>query len=252
MPFNRQEMNALIMNVPSQVSLLPTNDVLKKAWENISHKLHALYGDAVFRSWLKPLRFVDCANNVAKIGVPTRFMREWISTHYIKDIQRLWQEEKGTGDLLFEIIIQQSPAVSVQDNTPIGYGQLQAEPRPENDVHMGAPLDPRYTFDNFVVGKPNELAHAAARRIAEASEVVQGCNPLFLYGGVGLGKTHLMHAIAWHIRHTHPKRRVMYLSAEKFMYQFIKALRFKEAFAFKEQFRSVDVLIDRRCTIYQW
>ncbi len=108
---------------------------------------------------------------------------------------------------------------------------------------MGAPLDPRYTFENFVVGKPNELAHAAARRVAEAEQVVSGCNPLFLYGGVGLGKTHLMHAIAWHIRRNNPKRRVMYLSAEKFMYQFIKALRFKESFAFKEQFRSVDVLM---------
>ncbi len=108
---------------------------------------------------------------------------------------------------------------------------------------MGAPLDPRYTFENFVVGKPNELAHAAARRVAESALVVAGCNPLFLYGGVGLGKTHLMHAIAWHIRKNNPGRRVMYLSAEKFMYQFIKALRFKEALAFKEHFRSVDVLM---------
>ena len=108
---------------------------------------------------------------------------------------------------------------------------------------VGAPLDPRFTFDNFVVGKPNELAHAAARRVAENSTVVQGCNPLFLYGGVGLGKTHLMHAIAWHIRRHSPDRKVIYLSAEKFMYQFIRALRFKEALAFKEQFRSVDVLM---------
>ena len=113
----------------------------------------------------------------------------------------------------------------------------------DSDLQMGAALDPRYTFDNFVVGKPNELAHAAARRVAESAQVVAGCNPLFLYGGVGLGKTHLMHAIAWHIRRTNPSRRVLYLSAEKFMYQFIKALRFKEAFAFKEHFRSVDVLM---------
>ena len=113
----------------------------------------------------------------------------------------------------------------------------------ESDIQMGATLDPRYTFENFVVGKPNELAHAAARRVAESEQVVPGCNPLFLYGGVGLGKTHLMHAIAWHIRRNNPKRRVLYLSAEKFMYQFIKALRFKEALAFKEYFRSVDVLM---------
>jgi chromosomal replication initiator protein len=106
---------------------------------------------------------------------------------------------------------------------------------------LGAPLDPRLTFDNFVVGKPNELAHAAARRVAESHTVP--FNPLFLYGGVGLGKTHLMHAIAWHIREREPGRKVLCLSAEKFMYQFIRALRFKDTVAFKEQFRSVDVLM---------
>src|SRR5699024_10197464 len=105
----------------------------------------------------------------------------------------------------------------------------------------GAALDPRFTFDNFVVGKPNELAHAAARRVAESAPGAVPFNPLFLYGGVGLGKTHLMHAIAWHLRGHAPQRKVIYLSAEKFMYQFIKALRFKDTMAFKEQFRSVDV-----------
>ena len=107
---------------------------------------------------------------------------------------------------------------------------------------MSAPLDPRFTFENFVVGKSNELAHAAAQRVAEARAVP--FNPLFLYGGVGLGKTHLMHAIAWHIQRRTPQRKVIYLSAEKFMYQFIRALRFKDnVMAFKEQFRSVDVLM---------
>ena len=106
---------------------------------------------------------------------------------------------------------------------------------------FSAQLDPRFTFENFVVGKSNELAHAAALKVAESKAVT--FNPLFLYGGVGLGKTHLMHAIAWHIKKCHPERKVIYLSAEKFMYQFIKALRFKDTMAFKEQFRSVDVLM---------
>ncbi len=113
-------------------------------------------------------------------------------------------------------------------------------------AEVGAPLDPRFTFENFIVGKPNELAHAAARRVAEScvSEAqTVPFNPLFLYGGVGLGKTPLMHAIAWHIRTQHPRRKVIYLSAEKFMYQFIRALRFKDTVAFKDQFRSVDVLM---------
>jgi len=106
---------------------------------------------------------------------------------------------------------------------------------------MTATLDPRYTFDQFVVGKPNELAYAAARRVAESDEVT--FNPLFLYGGVGLGKTHLMHAIAWDIQRRCPDRRMIYISGEKFMYQFIRALRTKDTVSFKEAFRSVDVLM---------
>ena len=106
---------------------------------------------------------------------------------------------------------------------------------------ISAPLDPRFTFDNFVVGKPNELAYAAARRVAEAP--TPPFNPLFLYGGVGLGKTHLMHSIGLHIKKQAPERSIIYLSAEKFMYQFVRALRTKDTMAFKEQFRSVDVLM---------
>ncbi|SIS89310.1 chromosomal replication initiator protein DnaA [Insolitispirillum peregrinum] len=109
------------------------------------------------------------------------------------------------------------------------------------DDGLSAPLDPRYTFENFVTGKPNEFAYAAAQRVADSDRVA--FNPLFLYGGVGLGKTHLMHAIAWAIRERHPGRRVVYLSAEKFMYSFVKALRYKTTMDFKEQFRSVDVLM---------
>jgi chromosomal replication initiator protein len=106
---------------------------------------------------------------------------------------------------------------------------------------MTAPLDRRFTFDSFVVGKPNEFAWAAARRVAESE--IPPFNPLFLYSGVGLGKTHLMHAIAWHIRERDPRRTVGYLSAEKFMYRFIRALRYHDMMNFKEQLRSLDVLM---------
>src|SRR5437763_14721179 len=116
----------------------------------------------------------------------------------------------------------------------------------DDRANLSAPLDPRFTFENFIVGKPNELAHAAARRVAEAcANPVHTVpfNPLFLYGGVGLGKTHLMHAIAWHVRTNAPRAKVIYLSAEKFMYQFIRALRFRSTMDFKDQFRSVDLLM---------
>jgi len=111
----------------------------------------------------------------------------------------------------------------------------------DHNSMLGAPLDPNLSFDNFVVGGSNELAYAAAKRITEVERV--SFNPLFLYGGVGLGKTHLMHAMALEIKKNWPERKVLYLSAEKFMYQFIKALRFKDTMSFKQQFRSVDVLM---------
>jgi len=111
----------------------------------------------------------------------------------------------------------------------------------EDIYNLSSAFDARYTFDTFVVGKPNALAHAAARRVIESKNVP--FNPLFLYGGVGLGKTHLMHAIGWAMKEHWPERRVMYLSAEKFMYQFVKALRAKDTMSFKDAFRNVDVLM---------
>src|SRR5262249_46526906 len=124
---------------------------------------------------------------------------------------------------------------------PLAAAEPASNGRAEAQEEVGAQLDPRFTFENFVVGKSNELAHAAAHRVADATAV--SFNPLFFYGGVGLGKTHLMHAIAWQIRKRTPPRRVIYLSAEKFMYQFIRAIRHKTTMHFKEQFRSVDVLM---------
>jgi len=231
--------------VRATAELHTMDDVLAQAWERVSGKLNALVGDAVFRSWLKPLRFAGSAEGRLQLSVPTRFMREWIHTHYMDDITSLWQQEGVSEGFTIEILVTpqaEKPEEATAQVITSGSWQAPGEVM-DADLQMGATLDPRYTFENFVVGKPNELAHAAARRVAETTQVVPGCNPLFLYGGVGLGKTHLMHAIAWHIRRNNPGRRVLYLSAEKFMYQFIKALRFKEAFAFKEHFRSVDVLM---------
>ncbi len=195
----------------------------------------AHFGDAVFRSWFKSLTFRDAEEGRVCLAAPTRFIAEWISQHYAKEMLSLWQQMDPSVSALEVMIADEGSAPSSVTSLPA--------PPDAVDMQISSPLDPRYTFEHFVVGKPNELAHAAARRVAESGRVVPGCNPLFLYGGVGLGKTHLMHAIAHHIRVHSPGRRVVYLSAEKFMYQFIRALRFKEAMQFKEFFRSVDVLM---------
>jgi len=225
-------------------------------WERVREKLRASYGEAIFKSWLQPLKLADVKNGQVMITVPTRFMREWIIAHYAENILRFWcQEDQGVHSVdIFvkaEPVAIHNPAAAAAAQQPaggleaamLGRAANANDDKPINPDSISAPLDPRYTFENFVVGKPNELAHAAARRVAESTAVVPGGNPLFVYGGVGLGKTHLMHAIAWHIRKTDPSRKVVYLSAEKFMYLFIRALRSKDTMAFKEYFRSVDVLM---------
>jgi len=209
--------------------------------------LRAEAGENAFRSWLKPLTFVAVRGGVVRLAAPTRFMRDWIIQNYADMIQDLWRAEDATISGV-EIVVQPSSrAAAPAPAAPRAAGPAASAPpeppgaRQAAHLGMGSCLDGRLTFDNFVVGKPNEFAYAAARRVAEAANVP--FNPLFLHGPVGLGKTHLMHAIAWEIRARSPGRSVIYLTAEKFMYEFVRALRTKDTVSFKEQFRSVDVLM---------
>ncbi len=224
---------------------------LNAQWARVRGRLRAEFGEAAFRSWLKPLTLVGHSAGEVRVAVPTRFMRDWILSHYVERLRSLWNSENPQIENV-EVVVESGRSGAARTAIDKGVdGEAPIEtvdgvalaPEPRNVGHedVSAPLDPRFTFENFVVGKSNELAYAAARRVAEARTVP--FNPLFLYGGVGLGKTHLMHGIAWHIRTATPNRRVIYLSAEKFMYQFIRALRHKNTMAFKEQFRSVDVLM---------
>lgn len=218
------------------------------AWNALRAKLRERLGETAYRRWIEPVGgHVDGAS--LSLSVPTRFMRDWIEAHYGDVIRTLWLQFAKGGDVAFTVAAQkgktgaEAVAPVKAASAPSVSSQAPAFPATSPAVMSAeeAPLDPRFTFDNFVVGKPNELAYAAARRVADTETPT--FNPLFLYGGSGLGKTHLMHAIAWHIRQNYPHRRVIYMSAEKFMYQFVRALRFKDTVSFKEQFRSVDVLM---------
>ena len=223
---------------------------IQTQWARVRARLREEFGEAAFRSWLRSMTLFDVIDGRARIGVPTRFLRDWVAAHYSDRIRALWNGENPAISVI-DIFVSGTAATggaSLRDvrsrDEPAAVAPAIVTADERGDI--SAPLDPRFTFENFVVGKPNELAHAAARRIAEscvAAKRTVPFNPLFLYGGVGLGKTHLMHAIAWHIRTQIPARKVIYLSAEKFMYQFIRALRFKSTMDFKEQFRSVDVLM---------
>lgn len=217
-------------NQDKERKMAMAQESLEKQWENIQPQLLDEYGEGTYTSWIKPLTFIDIKNGCLRLAAPTSFMRDWVKNNYAIHMQTLLQE-KNDNNFKLDIIV--APEQSSQETS----SPTSALDAPD----IGSNLDPRFTFDNFVVGKPNELAHAAALKVAESETVA--FNPLFLYGGVGLGKTHLMHAIAWQIKKCHPQRRVIYLSAEKFMYQFVRALRFKDTVSFKEQFRSVDVLM---------
>ena len=223
---------------------------IEQQWARVCGRMRDEVGEGAFKSWLRPVVVVDLEGGEVRIAAPTRFMRDWVAAHYADRIRNLWHSENPDIHSVDVIVVPDRLAAKpVAAATPAATAPAsraespaaKAERPPESAAEFGAVLDQRFTFDNFVVGKPNELAHAAARRVAEANSVT--FNPLFLYGGVGLGKTHLMHAIAWHIRQKQPERRVLYMSAEKFMYQFIRALRFKDTMTFKEMFRSVDVLM---------
>jgi chromosomal replication initiator protein len=213
-------------------------------WARVRGRLRNEVGDAAFKSWLKPLTLREVRDRTVRLTVATRFMRDWVAAHYGDRLRELWREEDPAIRAI-EIsvdpnLVEASRAPEDEPVAPPARARASG-PSESLDDDISAPLDPRLTFENFVVGKPNEMAHAAAQRVADAKTVP--FNPLFLYGGVGLGKTHLMHAIAHRIRQNKPDKRVIYLSAEKFMYRFIRAMRYKDTMAFKDQFRSVDFLM---------
>lgn len=223
------------------------NADIKEKWKHTLSVLRAELGEATFRSWFRHIEFGELVGEDLVLYVPTKFMKDWIHTHYG---DRILSILKSSSAPIKNVIIDlkkfkktNHTPEEVQSKSDLSSSSSQVSTNELGDHNsmLGAPLDPNLSFDNFVVGASNELAYAAAKRIAEADKV--SFNPLFLYGGVGLGKTHLMHAIALEIKKNWPERKVLYLSAEKFMYQFIRALRFKDTMSFKQQFRSVDVLM---------
>jgi len=230
-------------------------------WARIRGRLREEVGDSEYKSWLRQMTLQGVDGDEVVIVLPTRFMRDWVNSHYGDRLRVLWQAEcptirrvdirvlqggaaeqaadtVGAPDDAVPGVTDKGLAESLSPRSAPAEARAAAEPRSD----WVAPLEGRFTFDSFVVGKPNEFAHACARRVAERP-AYPGFNPLFLYGGVGLGKTHLMHSIAWAIRDLQPPRTVAYMSAEKFMYRFIAALRSQNTMEFKETLRAVDVLM---------
>ncbi len=208
-----------------------------ETWGKVREELRQRVGKNNFTTWIEPLRMSGLRDGVVHFDVPTVFFGDWVSRNFSDHICHQLNLA-GAEVERAEFNVSASARAEPLPKMP----RASDKPAPANDDDMpGAPLDARFTFDTFVVGTPNELAHAAARRVAEGGPV--SFNPLFLYGGVGLGKTHLMHAIAHELRARRPELRVLYLSAEQFMYRFVQALRDRQIMDFKSLFRSVDVLM---------
>ena len=215
----------------------------QEQWGQVQQALLKTIGKNNFKTWIEPLEFDTLSDGVATFHVPTSFLGNYVRQNFGEVI--LYQMANAGVDVRrvrFDV-----PAMPSDIRPPAANSvrptaaPARTAPAMRDDLLPAAPLDPRFTFDSFVVGKPNELAHAAAKRVAEGGPTT--FNPLFLYGGVGLGKTHLMHAVAHELTSRRPDLNVLYLSAEQFMYRFVQALRERKMMDFKELFRSVDVLM---------
>ena len=213
----------------------------KDEWSKVKEFVKRNIGESAHTNWIQPIELKEIKGSVAKFKVPTRFIGTWVHRNYGDHIIQGFRNQKLSIERL-EFIASSDKTSVEKYSSEKSTSKKTDQKSQETQLDLpSSPLDARFTFDKFVVGKPNELAHAAAKRVSDGGKVT--FNPLFLYGGVGLGKTHLMHSIAWSTKEKNKKARILYLSAEQFMYRFVQALRFKDMHAFKKLFRSVDVLM---------
>jgi chromosomal replication initiator protein len=230
----------------------------QERWARVKKRLRTEVGDDIFSSWFARMDLEGVEEDVVRFSVPTRFLKSWIQAHYIERVLACWQAEQFSVRrvelLVRSAVLRTSPprAKSEQSAEParevrdIAKDAPRAVVAPVASAHEalgGSPLDPRLTFETFAVGHANTLAHAAAKQVAASRRRDPVMfNPLYVHAGVGLGKTHLLQAIAW-TGNASGERKVLYLTAEKFMYGFVSALKSQTALAFKESLRAIDVLV---------
>jgi chromosomal replication initiator protein len=226
-------------------------------WQNVRTILRDKLGSSAFDFYIKGLLLLSAKDEVVVLAAPTTYIRGQVTGSYLEALRHTWAQVRGRTTTV-QVIFDQTvipPRPSSDDKQPNGStpagtngahsvasnGPALADAEANWDGGLGCKLDPRYTFDDFIVGKPNEFAYTAARGLAEDNAVE--FTQLFIHGGSGVGKTHVMQAIAWDIRRRLPEKRVLYLSSERFITSFIRAIRFKEMIQFKEQLRAADILL---------
>jgi chromosomal replication initiator protein len=231
-------------------------------------QLRNILGEEVFSSWFRTMEFRSFDGEKLVVTLPTKFLKNWVQSHYVQALTDACSNE-FPGLERVEVVLREPGTVAARPVMEIGPARQQSEPttphqlpggaRPAPAVRPpaqpfgrtgvggfeGSPLDPRYTLESFVVGASNRMAHAGATQVAETVRAgsTSSINPLFIHAAVGLGKTHLLHAIAWEVQRRAPSAQVLYLTAERFRYQFVEALRSSDPLSFKDKFRSIDILL---------
>ena len=208
-------------------------------WDQILSRIESKVNRHSFYTWFKPTSFVDDGGSSITVRVPNSLFKDWLTKHYSVVLSEALTEVRRPGTAL----------VFVSDGTaapPAAPDPVDMSEEPEASVPLAASttpggLNPRYTFDTFIVGPSNQFAHAACRAVAEAPS--RSYNPLFIYGGVGLGKTHLMHAVGHYVLQHDSSLALTYISSERFMNEMINAVRYDRILEFRERYRSVDVLL---------
>lgn len=230
---------------------------VKTRWDRVAQRLRAELGEDLYTSWFARMEIEEFEQGRLIVSVPTRFLKSWIETHYVSKLHKISEAELGRYDSIHVRVrmrggVPQRPTTDghVNGAAPQPAAAAQAQPaviaaaQAAASAERGPQLDPGQTFDTFVVGSSNQLAHAAMCRVADAAPgAVVTFNPLFIHAGSGLGKTHLLSAVAHRVKERRPDRRVMFLTAERFMINFVMALRQRDTLAFKDQFAAVDVLL---------
>lgn len=225
------------------------------SWKELKDLLKQNFEAKTYNGWLSKLRLVSLTDNEIVMSVPTSFIKDWITREFLYGVKKtvdgkkVWLrkglveifKQKHSGLKSFKIIVDKNRKTKEIEE---GFeDKVSSISEHENLYVLGAKLNPEFTFDNLAVGSSNRLAFSVAKSVAESIDIGLNTNPFFVYGGIGLGKTHLLQAIAWKLKERNPKQNIVYLSAEKFMYLFIQALRSQSIMKFKERFTNIDVLL---------
>ena len=207
-------------------------------WDQVLSRVETKVNRHSFYTWFKPTSFVSDEGGSIRVRVPNGLFRDWLTKHYSAVLVEALTEVDRRGTAVSFVTDDGIPAVPI---TAEVVPEIDAEPSvDEPEPHVGG-LAPRYSFDTFIVGGSNQFAHAACRAVAEAPS--RSYNPLFIYGGVGLGKTHLMHAIGHYVLNHLKTLKLTYISSERFMNEMINAVRYDRVLDFRERYRSVDILL---------